>query len=82
MIVRQQLTRRRDRLQSHAERLQALSPLAVLERGYSIVLGPDQQAVRDATAVRPGDALDIRVARGRVAATVDRTALDPDPTAP
>jgi exodeoxyribonuclease VII large subunit len=68
--LRQQLARRRDRLQSFDERLSALSPLAVLDRGYAIVLGPDQHVVRDPASVRPGDALDIRVARGHLGATV------------
>ena len=71
MALRQQLVRRHDRLDSYTEQLTALSPLAVLARGYSIVLGPGAQAVRDATAVKVGDHLDIRVAKGRLDAVVD-----------
>ena len=51
-------------------RLQALSPLATLNRGYAIVRSRTE-ALRDAAAVRPGDALDIQLAAGSLAATVD-----------
>jgi exodeoxyribonuclease VII large subunit len=60
----------RQRLAGAEGRLRALSPLGILERGYSIVLAPDGQAVRRAGQVHPGDRLDIRVARGRLAAQV------------
>ncbi len=70
LVATQELRRRRDRLQALAERLAALSPLGVLTRGYAIVLGPDGAALCDAQRVAPGDALDIRLARGRLAALI------------
>ncbi|HUP02055.1 MAG TPA: exodeoxyribonuclease VII large subunit [Gemmatimonadota bacterium] len=63
------------------ERLQAVSPLAILERGYAVVTGPDGRALRDAAGLEPGDELAIRLARGRVAAevTMIRTDREKDP---
>ena len=52
-------------------RLDALSPLAVLARGYAIVsLLESGAVVQDAEQVRSGDSLQIRLARGRLLATV------------
>jgi exodeoxyribonuclease VII large subunit len=51
-------------------RLDALSPLAVLARGYAIVYRePERVIVRRAREVRPGDALRLRVAEGEIEAT-------------
>jgi exodeoxyribonuclease VII large subunit len=51
-------------------RLDALSPLAVLSRGYAIVYRePDGVIVRRAREVRPGDALRLRVSEGEIEAT-------------
>jgi len=55
-----------------AAKLDALSPLAVLVRGYSIALGPDGRALVDATSVTAGDAITVRLARGRLDARVER----------
>ncbi len=69
---------REDRtLQAVAGRLQALSPLAVLSRGYSITFAlPQRRVVTDAATVRPGEALETRVARGVIVSTV--TAAHPE----
>jgi exodeoxyribonuclease VII large subunit len=45
----------------------------VLERGYAIVATPEGTIVRDAGTLAPGAALELTVARGRIAATVTRT---------
>jgi exodeoxyribonuclease VII large subunit len=50
--------------------LDAISPLATLDRGYAIVTGPDGQALMDASEVRAGDAIEARLKRGIVRATV------------
>ncbi len=63
---------RRLRLATLAGRLDALSPLAILARGYAVVRRADDgRVVTDAAQVAPGDALDIRVAQGDVAARVE-----------
>lgn len=56
-----------------AARVRALSPAATLERGYAIVLTAGGAIVREGSDVAEGDALDIRVAHGRLGATVTST---------
>lgn len=51
-------------------KLDALSPLAVLTRGYSITQTGDGRIVRDAEAVKPGERLSIRLERGKLNAEV------------
>jgi exodeoxyribonuclease VII large subunit len=63
---------RRVELADRVARLDALSPLAVLSRGYAIATLPDGRAVRDATELAPGEAVTVRVARGRFEAEVKR----------
>jgi exodeoxyribonuclease VII large subunit len=66
------LRERRAELADRVSRLDALSPLAVLSRGYAIATLPDGRAVRDARALSAGDAVTVRVARGRFQAEVKR----------
>ena len=58
-------------LRGGAERLQALSPLAVLERGYSIARRADGTVVRAAAALQVGDRLRLTFARGTAAVQVE-----------
>lgn len=51
-------------------KLDALSPLAVLTRGYSITQTVDGSILRDASCAKPGDKLKIRVERGKLDAEV------------
>ena len=58
-------------LRGLAGRLDALSPLAVLARGYSITrVLPDDRVVTDARTLHPGDALETLLARGAVRSAV------------
>ena len=50
-------------------RLEAVSPVAVLQRGYALVYQQDQ-LVREAESLTPGDQLEIRLASGTVRAAV------------
>lgn len=52
-----------------AAKLQAISPLAVLSRGYAIALAGGA-AIRDASQVRAGDLVEVRVERGSLEAQV------------
>ncbi|MFO0952934.1 MAG: exodeoxyribonuclease VII large subunit [Isosphaeraceae bacterium] len=61
---------RRHSLSRLAARLEALSPLAVLSRGYSLTLHPDGRPVRGSAEVRPGDLLTTRLAAGQVVSRV------------
>jgi exodeoxyribonuclease VII large subunit len=72
--------RRRARLAALAGRLDVLSPLAVLGRGYAIARrGRDGAIVRSAREVAPGDALLVRVSEGEVDARVVGVSIGPDP---
>jgi len=62
------------RVVAAGERLHALSPLAVLERGYAIARRvPDGRVVRAATEVVPGDELDLVFRVGAARVRVERT---------
>jgi len=64
----------KQRLKLADRALASLSPLATLERGYAIVQRSDGGAlVTDAAQVKRGTAIDVRLARGSLAATVDDT---------
>lgn len=60
------LERRRQRLASLAGRLQALSPLSTLERGYAVPLTREGAVLRSIDAFTPGRTFVLRVADGRV----------------
>ncbi len=65
------LQQKRQRLLATARELQAVSPLATLDRGYSIVFRADDGAlVRDSSQVASGDELAIRLAGGEIHAIV------------
>jgi exodeoxyribonuclease VII large subunit len=64
------LLHRRSRLDHLAGRLEALSPVAILERGYALVFDVDGNLVNNADQVRPGDEISARLARGRIKAIV------------
>ncbi|MEK7475569.1 MAG: exodeoxyribonuclease VII large subunit [Candidatus Coatesbacteria bacterium] len=58
------------RMKGLTGRLHALSPLAVLGRGYAIAFAlPGGEVVKDAAKVTPGQDLEIRLAKGSVRAT-------------
>jgi exodeoxyribonuclease VII large subunit len=58
--------------QLHAT-LVSLDPTAVLERGYSITYGASGKVLRDASAVRDGEQLKTRVARGEIQSKVEKS---------
>jgi exodeoxyribonuclease VII large subunit len=57
-------------LESSGARLDALSPLSVLGRGYAIATRADGRALRSSSEVRPGEPIDVRLHEGSVVATV------------
>jgi exodeoxyribonuclease VII large subunit len=53
-----------------AHTLEALSPLAVLERGYAICLTPEGRVVRSAAGVDPGSTVEIKLHEGKLTTMV------------
>lgn len=75
--LRRQVDDRRHRLARLAAALEALSPLAVLARGYSLTFRPgDPAPLRDARDVRPGDRIETRLATGSVVSRVEEAETD------
>lgn len=68
-VIRLQGARRRHRLEVAAGKLDALSPLAVLGRGYAVVMR-EGGAVRSCAELSPGDEIDIMLAKGGARAAV------------
>ncbi len=69
--VRALLEARRAELAQLGAQMAALSPLAVLDRGYAMVRA-GEVLVRDAAQVAPGDRLRVRLARGELDVIVER----------
>jgi exodeoxyribonuclease VII large subunit len=69
--LRSSLREARARLDGTAARLESVSPLAVLQRGYALVSDAAGHALTSAAAVKPGAALRLRFADGEVRATAD-----------
>ena len=53
--------------------LEALSPVAILNRGYALVFDAKGRLVKDASRLKAGDEVSARLARGRVRARVTAT---------
>jgi exodeoxyribonuclease VII large subunit len=62
----------RERLGLAAASLDALSPLGVLQRGYAIAQDASGKLVRDAASVSPGDALNVRLQKGKLSTRIER----------
>jgi exodeoxyribonuclease VII large subunit len=64
----------RKALALHLSRLEALSPLRVLARGYSVARSlPDKKVIRSVGDVAPGDRMETIVGDGSLFAVVDET---------
>lgn len=63
-----------------AAKLDAMSPLKVLARGYSIALNGEGRALRGASELAAGDKIRLLLARGEAECTVDSVKGDTDGT--
>lgn len=78
--IRHGLQREDERLKGLMGRLQALSPLAVLARGYSVTLKlPERHVVTRADSLLTGDLLETLLAHGRVMSSVTGTSTTNHP---
>ena len=72
----------KQRTEGAAARLEAVSPLAVLGRGYAIVFKePELTIVRDARTLKAGDLIRSRVAKGEFTAKVETASARAKPAA-
>jgi len=68
--LRSLLLQRRSRFEQLWGELQALSPLAILERGYALVFDASGKLLKDAAATHSGDEISARLSKGTIIATV------------
>jgi exodeoxyribonuclease VII large subunit len=66
------LLQREGRLATLSGRLEALSPLAILDRGYALVFDASGNLLKDAAQVNAGDEIKARLAKGEIRATVKK----------
>ena len=72
--MQQNLQAPNSRLATAAAGLNAVSPLATLERGYSIINAAESgKLVRDAAELEVGDQIRARLAAGEIEASVTKT---------
>jgi exodeoxyribonuclease VII large subunit len=69
--MRTALIRQRGRLEQIESGLRALSPVAILERGYALVFDSKGQLLKDSAHVQTGDAISARLAKGTFSARVE-----------
>ncbi len=75
--VERTISDRRRKLERLAAGLEALSPIGVLARGYSLTLrGDDGALVRSASDVQPGRTIITRLARGRLVSRVESVEVE------
>ena len=72
----QMIGARRTRLDRASARLEALSPVAVLSRGYALVYAADGALLRSAASTDAGETIHVSLARGWLEAKVMRTMME------
>ncbi len=71
--MRHQLENNRQRLSMQMRQLDAVSPLAVLGRGYAIVSRPDGTIVRSSRSVTTGEKIEAKLGTGRIRCRIQET---------
>jgi exodeoxyribonuclease VII large subunit len=71
----QTIATRQTRLNRATSRLEALSPLAVLNRGYALVYAADGTLLRSSSETAPGEIIQARLSQGTLTATVTQTKI-------
>jgi exodeoxyribonuclease VII large subunit len=72
-VAQTRLLENRGALDRQTASLEALSPVAILNRGYALVFDANGQLLKDAARLKAGDDLSARLARGQVRARVTST---------
>jgi exodeoxyribonuclease VII large subunit len=73
------LERRRRGYEGLVAKLDALSPLRVLVRGYAVARDATGRVVTDASTMKPGEPLSVRVSRGELCCRVEEVVAAADP---
>jgi len=71
------LRTREDSFKAALAELNALSPLSILQRGYSVCLRyPTGEVIKDAVQVKVGDKVEVRLESGDIVCEVERSSAD------
>ncbi len=71
-LIMMQINRKKTNLANGAAKLDALSPLSTLQRGYAIVSTPDQHVIRTSKDIHSGDNILVRMQDGSLACKVEK----------
>ncbi len=66
------LLQRRAKVEQLTARLEELSPMKILDRGYALVFDASGTLIKDASRLQSGDAITAKVARGTIEAEVKK----------
>jgi exodeoxyribonuclease VII large subunit len=78
LAINNRFSKSREQLRRLGSQLEALSPLSVLYRGYSVVTAPSGKVVKDASKLNPSDRIDIRFHSGTASAVIESTTRQKD----
>jgi exodeoxyribonuclease VII large subunit len=70
--MRTSLLRQRSRIEQLEHQLRALSPVAILDRGYALIFDSSGKLVKNAAQVEVGDEISARLATGALTARVEK----------
>ena len=71
-LARSLLLQRRARLETMEGQISALSPVAILDRGYALVFDSNGRLLKDPVQVTQGERIRARLAKGEIAARVEK----------
>jgi exodeoxyribonuclease VII large subunit len=71
-VMRALLVRHKSRLDQFEHQLKALSPVAILERGYALVFDASGNLIKNVAQVAQGDEISARLSQGTLTARVER----------
>jgi len=75
-IFARSVTSQKNRLNRASTRLETLSPLAVLSRGYALVYSADGSLLSSTADITQGESIHARLAHGTIVATVTQTIVN------
>jgi len=74
--IQTQVRFRKERFEGILKNLNAVNPLAILERGYSIC-SKDEKSLKSSAEVKPGDKVKIRLSQGGLDCKVENVLESP-----